>query len=46
MEDTWWEAIFNSTHKDGATKVLQELPDSEARDMLQVLAEDIVARKQ
>jgi len=25
---------------------LQELPDSEARDMLQVLAEDIVARKQ
>jgi len=31
---------------DGATKVLQELPHSEARDMLQVLAEDIVARKQ
>jgi len=31
---------------DGATKVLQELPQSEARNMLQVLAEDIVARKQ
>ena len=31
---------------DGATEVLQELPHSEARDMLQVLAEDIVARKQ
>ena len=33
-------------YADGAKKVLQELPHSEARDMLEVLAEDIVARKQ
>ena len=33
------------TYADGAKNVLQELPHSEARDMLEVLADHVVARK-